>query len=135
MVRATKVFKDAPRGFHYSWFNFSSMEPIYNGRFEQPDAYAGFAWLQYAAYRKFHDAKCLEGADGAMQALVAEPKNPYYECLLPFGEYTAAGGMPKKGATTMSPNSSTGVLPGRRRRGAAIGARSSVVGASMTFRA
>ena len=90
MYRATRVLKDAPRGFHYSWINFSSMEPIYNGRFEQPDASAGFAWLQYAAYSKFRDPKYLEGADGAMQALVAEPKNPYYECLLPFGAYTAA---------------------------------------------
>ena len=90
MYRATKVLKDAPRGFHYSWINFSSMEPIYNGRFEQPDASAGFAWLQYAAYCKFHDPKYLEGADWALQALVAEPKNPYYECLLPFGAYTAA---------------------------------------------
>ncbi len=90
MYRATKVLKNVPRGFHYSWLNFSSMEPIYNGRFEQPDASAGFACLQYAAYRKFHDPKYLEGADWATQALVAEPKNPYYECLLPFGAYTAA---------------------------------------------
>ena len=76
--------KDAPRGFHYSWINFSSMEPVYNGRFEQPDASAGFAWLQYAAWCKFRDPKYLEGADWALRALVAEPKNPYYECLLPF---------------------------------------------------
>ena len=67
MYRATKVLKDAPRGFHYSWINFSSMEPIYNGRFEQPDASAGFAWLQYAAWCKFRDPKYLEGADWAMR--------------------------------------------------------------------
>ncbi len=90
MYRATKALKDAPRGFHYSWINFSSMEPIYNGRFAQPDASAGFGWLQYAAYCKFHDRKYLEGADWAIEALVSEAKNPYYECLLPFGAYTAA---------------------------------------------
>ncbi|MGO9114871.1 MAG: hypothetical protein ACLP9L_37130 [Thermoguttaceae bacterium] len=90
MYRATKVLKDAPHGFHYSWINFASMKPVRNGRFEQPDASAGFAWLQYAAYAKYHDPKYLEGADWALHALTAEPKNPYYEVLLPFGAYTAA---------------------------------------------
>ena len=90
MYRATKVLKTAPYGFHYSWIDFATMVPVRNGVFLQPDCSAGFAWIQYMAYVKYKERKYLEGADGAMQALIAELKNPYYEVLMPFGAYTAA---------------------------------------------
>ena len=84
---------------------------------------------------KFHDAKCLEGADGAMQALVAEPKNPYYECLLPFGAYTAARLNAEQGRNYDVAKLVNWCFAGQTPARGGDWARSSVVGASMTFRA
>lgn len=90
MHRAVTVLRQAPAGFHYTWIDFATMTPHLANQCEQPDASAGFAWLQYAAYARFKNHKYLEGARLALQSLEAERRNPYYEVLLPFGAYTAA---------------------------------------------
>ena len=87
------MLKDDPKGFHHQTFNFKTMQP-YDGPKEmhwiEPDSSGAFGWMQYMAYVKFGDAKYLEAAKGAMEALNAETSSPLYDVILPFGAYAAA---------------------------------------------
>lgn len=76
--------------YDYSYFDYGKMTPMKNNICAQPDAAAGHAWVLYAAYKKFGDQKYLDGALSAMKALEAQPKNPTYELLMPFGALLAA---------------------------------------------
>jgi len=75
--------------FDYTGFNFKSMKPQKNGRWTEPDAAAGIAWLQYMAWVRFNDKKYLQAADWCMQFLHERNENPYYEVQVPFGAYIA----------------------------------------------
>jgi hypothetical protein len=74
----------------YTSFNFDTMKPVRNGRWIEPDAAAGAAWLEYMAWVRFGDTKYLQAAKGSLAFLESEKANPYYECVLPFGVYVAA---------------------------------------------
>jgi hypothetical protein len=76
--------------YNYSFFDYAKMKPMTNNICAQPDAAAGHAWVLYSAYKKFGDKKFLKGAVSAMNALEAQPINPTYELLMPFGAYLAA---------------------------------------------
>ena len=76
--------------YDYSYFDYGKMTPMKNNICIQPDAAAGHAWVLYAAYKKFGDEKYLKGALSALSALQAQPENPTYELLMPFGAYLAA---------------------------------------------
>lgn len=76
--------------YNYSYFDYGNMKPMKNNICEQPDAAAGHAWILYSAYKKFGDKKYLKGALSALSALEAQPINPTYELLMPFGAYLAA---------------------------------------------
>lgn len=76
--------------YNYSFFDYGKMKPETNQICAQPDAAAGHAWVLYAAYKKFNDPRYLKGAISALKALEAQPKNPSYEVLMPFGAYMAA---------------------------------------------
>lgn len=76
--------------FNHTSFNMLTATPVNNGQWTEPDSSAGIGWLQYMAYKKFGQAKYLQGADWGMQYLQNRTTNPYYENLLPFGAYTAA---------------------------------------------
>lgn len=80
--------------YGYSYFNYGTMTPEINQVPPQWDAAAGQSWVMYCAYQKFGDAKYLEGAISALNALQALPYNsestPFYEVLMPFGAYMAA---------------------------------------------
>lgn len=76
--------------WRYTSFNFRTMRPVRNGKWVEPDAAAGVAWLEYMAYVRFGDAKYLEAAKGSLAFLENEKANPFYECVLPFGVYAAA---------------------------------------------
>jgi len=76
--------------YDYSFFDYGKMQPMKNNICAQPDAAAGHAWVLYSAYKKFGDKKYLEGALSALKALEAQPVNPTYELLMPFGAYLAA---------------------------------------------
>ena len=75
--------------YNYSFFDYGKMKPMTNTICAQPDVAAGHAWVLYAAYKKFGDAKYLKGAKSALTALQAQLKNPTYEVLMPFGAYLA----------------------------------------------
>lgn len=76
--------------YDYSYFDYAKMTPMKNNICAQPDAAAGHAWILYSAYKKFGDQKYLKGALSALSALEAQPINPTYELLMPFGAYLAA---------------------------------------------
>ncbi|RZK12717.1 MAG: hypothetical protein EOO46_02045, partial [Flavobacterium sp.] len=76
--------------YNYSYFDYAKMTPMTNNICAQPDAAAGHAWILYSAYKKFGDQKYLKGALSALSALEAQPINPTYELLMPFGAYLSA---------------------------------------------
>ena len=76
--------------YHFSYFDYSSMEGKQNHIPFQEDAAAAHAWILLAAYEKFGDEAYLSGAMSAMDALQSQTESRFYEVLLPFGAYTAA---------------------------------------------
>ena len=76
--------------YDWSYFDYGKMKPMKNNICAQPDASAGHAYVLYAAYKKFGDDRYLKGAISALNALQAQPINPTYELLMPFGAYLAA---------------------------------------------
>lgn len=76
--------------YNYSYFDYGKMTPMTNNICIQPDAAAGHAWVLYSAYKHFGDEKYLNGALSALSALEAQPQNPTYELLMPFGAYLSA---------------------------------------------
>ena len=90
---AEKFFKaDSILNGNYDWsyFDYGKMQPMKNTICAQPDVAAGHAWVLYTAYKKFGDARYLKGSISALDALEAQPKNPTYEVLMPFGAFVAA---------------------------------------------
>ncbi len=78
--------------FNYTGFNFSTMQPTYNGEWTEPDMASGIAWLEYSAYLRWGNPAFLQTAKDAMSYLVSLPasSNPSYEVLAPFGTLAAA---------------------------------------------
>ena len=85
--------------YNWSFFDYGRMQPMKNNICAQPDAAAGHAWVLYNAYKKFGDRRYLNGALSALRALEAQPQNPTYEVLMPFGAYVAARVNAETGAT------------------------------------
>jgi hypothetical protein len=83
-------FPDQTSSFDYTSFDFATMQPVFNGKWKEPDAAAGIAWIQFMAWRKFGDQKYLDAADWCMRSLQARQINPHYEVLCPLGAYVAA---------------------------------------------
>lgn len=81
---------DGTPDFDHTAFDFAAMRPADNGRWREPDAAAGIAWLEYAAWRRDHNPRHLQAADLCMEFLQRRRSNPYYENLLPWGTLTAA---------------------------------------------
>lgn len=76
--------------FTHTAFNFLTMSPVDNGIWKEPDAAAGYAWIEYMAYVKWGASQHITGADWGIQYLLNRSQNPLYEVLLPYGAYTAA---------------------------------------------
>lgn len=83
--------KDGAANYDHTGFNFDTMQPVDNGHWKEPDAGAGVAWIEYAAYNRWHDSAFLDAADQCMNYLQQRPadQNPWYEILMPFGALTA----------------------------------------------
>ncbi len=77
--------------FNYTGFEFNTMSPDYNGKWREPDGAAGVAWLEYMAWRQFHDAKYLHCAVQCIEFLEhrVQVDDPLYETLLPYGVLVA----------------------------------------------
>jgi len=76
--------------FNHTSYNFDTRKAVDNGRWREPDAAAGMAWIQYAAWNRFRDPKFLAAAESSVKFLQGLKANPYYEVLLPYGTLTAA---------------------------------------------
>lgn len=76
--------------FDHTAFDFGTGRPFDNPRWREPDAAAAVAWLEYMAYVVTGDKKFLQAARWGMQFLAERKKNPFYECLLPYGAYLSA---------------------------------------------
>lgn len=95
---ATRVLTDGGTNpdFNYTAFDFATMKPVVNGRWIEPDAAAGIAWLQYMAYLRTCNSDLaeaepfLQSTHWCLSFLEQEANNPAYEVLMPFGAYTAA---------------------------------------------
>jgi len=88
--QAAVVLGEASDGYLWTGFDFNRMEPVFNGKWREPDAAAGIAWLEYMAYVKFGDARFLEAAELTLRSLQSMTYNPLYEVLLIYGAYLAA---------------------------------------------
>ena len=82
--------------FDHTGFDFLAKKPVRRG-WQEPDAAAGIACLEYLAYRVTKDEKYLEAADWALRWLQERKENPFYECLLPYGAYAAARSNAERG--------------------------------------
>lgn len=78
------------QNYSWSYFDFSTMQPAKNHIPAQEDVAAGYAFVLYAAYLKFGDAKYLRAAQNAIQVLENQKENRSYEILMAFGPYMAA---------------------------------------------
>jgi len=76
--------------YSYSFFDYSKMTPTKNWICTQQDAAAGHAFVLYSAYQKFDDPKYLKGAKSALEVILNQKENYFYEILMPFGAYVAA---------------------------------------------
>ncbi|MGD0463180.1 MAG: hypothetical protein ABSB74_11905 [Tepidisphaeraceae bacterium] len=83
--------KDDAANFDHTGFDFDTMKGIDNGQWKEPDAGAGVAWIEYAAYNRWHDPAFLRAADRCMRYLQQRPsdQDPSYEVLMPFGALAA----------------------------------------------
>jgi hypothetical protein len=94
-AKATTALADPAKGgaanFDHTGFDFETMQGVDNGRWKEPDAGAGVAWIEYAAYNRWHNPAFLKAADSCMQYLQQRPadQNPWYEVVMPFGALTA----------------------------------------------
>ena len=75
--------------FEHTGFNFIKKQAVMQA-WKEPDAAAAIACIEYLAYQQTGDAAFLEAANWALQWLDQRTENPFYECLLPYGAYTAA---------------------------------------------
>jgi len=82
---------DGHYDFNYTGFDFSTMRPVYNGKWREPNMADGIAWVEYMAWHRWHDAAFLRAAKACMAYLSGLPvsENPSYEVLTPFGAITA----------------------------------------------
>ncbi len=76
--------------FEHTAFDFRARKPVDNGKWREPDAAAGIAWLQYAAWRRFGRPESLQAAERCVRSLEQRQACPYYEVLLPYGALIAA---------------------------------------------
>ena len=79
--------------FNHTGFDFAKNTPIANGKWREPDAAAGIAYIEYAAWAKWHDEKHLEAARWCLDALERrkrEEGSTLYETLLYYAPALAA---------------------------------------------
>ncbi|REE78653.1 hypothetical protein A8990_12550 [Paenibacillus taihuensis] len=76
--------------FNHLAYDFRSGRPVDNGKWKEPEAAAGVAWIEYMAYARWGEVRHLEAAEGCMKFLERAKSNPFYEILLPYGAYIAA---------------------------------------------
>lgn len=89
---AYKALAARPGGldFEHTAFSLSSMQPVDNGRWHEPDGAEGLAWILFSAYRKFGDEKYLAAAKDLIACTDRRQTNPHYEINHLWGTYLSA---------------------------------------------
>jgi hypothetical protein len=77
--------------FNFTAFDFKTRKGFYNGRWREPDAAAGVAWLQYMGWLKWKKPEYLEAAKASMEFLQQRDakEGVFYEIIMPYGAYLA----------------------------------------------
>ena len=89
-VTSKMVNGEGKPDFNYTGFNFKTWKPVKNGKWTEPDSAAGIAWIEFAAWTRFHNPAFLTSAKTCESFLSQESINPLYENLIPWGVVTAA---------------------------------------------
>lgn len=76
--------------WEHTGYDFPTMTSADSGRWVEPDAAVGIAYLQYVAYLRWGDTGYLDAAQKCMEEMSEYPSNPYYEILGSYGPYLAA---------------------------------------------
>lgn len=79
--------------FNFTSYDFVKREGRFNGKWREPDAAAGVAYIEYAAWGRSHDPRHLEAARWCLDFLdrrKLEEGNPLYEILLYYAPALAA---------------------------------------------
>lgn len=76
--------------FRHTAFDFAAMRPVDNGRWQEPDAAGGLAYIFLCAHVMTGSELFLQGALRCLEALDRMTDNPHYELLLPYGALAAA---------------------------------------------
>lgn len=77
--------------FNFTSYDFKTGKGFYNGRWREPDAAAGMAWLQFTAWKRFGDTKFINAVKTSMDFLQNRPakEGVFYEIMMPYGAYLA----------------------------------------------
>lgn len=92
---------DGRADFNWTAFDLARMQPVFNGRWREPDAAAGIGWIEYMAWRRWHDPAHREAARWCLDFLQRRPAaegSPLYEILLYYGPVLAARFNAEEGA-------------------------------------
>lgn len=89
-VRVIEALGNEAADFNYTAFSISEMRPQYNGKWREPEAAAGYAFVLYSAYQRTRDKLYLQASQYAMKHLEESGQNPFYEIMLPWAALTAA---------------------------------------------
>jgi len=76
--------------FDHTAFDFKTRQPVDNGKWIEPDAAGGIAWLLHSAHMRYPHAGYLDQAVRCMDYLDRRTVNPLYEIMLPFAVTLAA---------------------------------------------
>ena len=89
-VRVIEALGGENADFNYTSFSMSEMKPVYNGKWREPEAAAGYAFVLYTAYKRSKNPKYLSACKCAMNYLENTNDNPFYEIMLPWASLVAA---------------------------------------------
>jgi len=85
---AHNVMYDSGNGsYEYTKFDFTTMEPSFNGVWKEPDSAAGVGMLMYYGYTLTGEAKYLEALKETMDYIEAYDGSPLYELLLYYAPF------------------------------------------------
>jgi len=85
--------------FDHTAFDFDTMKPVDNGRWREPDAAAGVAWMTYMAHVVSQEERFWDASLRCLRFLEKRAYNPYYEVLMPYGAILAARANAEKGTS------------------------------------
>jgi hypothetical protein len=75
--------------FNHTAFSLSTMQPVDNGVWLEPDSSAAIAWIGYMAYIQTGRQKYLDMADWGIQYILSCDESPLYDLLLCYAPYIA----------------------------------------------